>query len=197
MPSPAREPVPRPDVKVAGVQDRDDAVRSAPSNRDKATRPMTSSARSGASRPNRIPKYHRSVLAARLPLLASLLVVVACSAAPAGSPQGSLSQASQQPSRLPDSGPSASTGPMDLPASIVDPVVGEIARLAGVPVDQVIVISAESMIFPDGGLGCPVPGMNYIQVQVEGFKLVAEAGGAKYDFRGTGPDSFRRCTKKS
>jgi hypothetical protein len=31
-------------------------------------------------------------------------------------------------------------------------------------------------------------------VLVEGFRIVAKAGGTTYDYRGTGPDSFRRCT---
>ena len=53
------------------------------------------------------------------------------------------------------------------------------------------------MTFPDGGLGCPVPGMSYTQVQTEGFKVVVEAGNTSYDFRGTGPGTFRLCEKSA
>ena len=102
---------------------------------------------------------------------------------------------SVQPTRIPDPASPGPSGSFDLPASIIDPVVAEAARLSGVPVDQVTVVSAETVTFPDGGLGCPVPGMSYTQVQVEGFKLVVDAGGAQYDFRGTSPDKFRLCEK--
>lgn len=138
--------------------------------------------------------YHRPMFVIRISILAALaLVVGACSAASSGSSRPSLAPSSEQPSQLPGASGSAAPGPINLPASIVGPVITEIARIAGVPVDQVIVRSAQSVTFPDGGLGCPVPGMVYTQVLVDGFKLVAEAGGKTYDFRGTGPDSFRLC----
>ncbi len=70
---------------------------------------------------------------------------------------------------------------------------GWFARLAGVPVEQVVVVSAEAVTFPDGSLGCPQPGMVYTQALVDGYKIVAEAGGKTYDFRGTG-STFRLCT---
>jgi len=135
----------------------------------------------------------------RIALLATIWIACGCSSS--GS-QGSLTPWSVQPSAVPTVGPSsgpatgpiASPGNVNLPAPIVDAVVADIARIAGVPVDQVTVISGESVTFPDGGLGCPEPGKVYIQILVEGFKIVAEAGGTRYDYRGTGPDSFRRCT---
>lgn len=138
--------------------------------------------------------YHRPMLVVRISMVAALaLIVGACSSASSGSDRPSLVPSSEQPSQLPGPSGSAAPGPINLPASIVGPVLAEIARVAGVPVDQVIVRSAQSVTFPDGGLGCPVPGMVYTQVLVDGFKLVAEAGGKTYDYRGTGPDSFRPC----
>jgi hypothetical protein len=75
---------------------------------------------------------------------------------------------------------------------VIDPVVADVAQRAGVPVDQVTVISAEEKTFPDGSLGCPVPGMAYTQAIVDGYRIVAEAGGTTYDYRGTG-STFRLC----
>ena len=127
---------------------------------------------------------------ASLTVLAAVWVVGACTGASTSGSNGS----SQRPPFVPPSvEPAASaSGPIDLPASILDPVVAEVARLAGVPLDQVTVISAEAVTFPDGSLGCPVSGMFYTQALVDGYKVVAEAGGATYDFRGTG-STFRRC----
>jgi hypothetical protein len=79
-----------------------------------------------------------------------------------------------------------------LPSSLIDPVVAEAARLVGVPPEQVTVVYAMPQTFPDGGLGCPEPGMLYTQVTVDGYRIVVEVGGNQLDYRGTG-DSFRRC----
>jgi hypothetical protein len=129
------------------------------------------------------------MLALRIAAVTAIWLVAGCSQA--GGSDRSLRPASDQPSEVPAEGAGAS-GTIQLPASIIDPVVAEIARDAGVPIDQVHVISAEAVTFPDGGLGCPVPGMAYPQVQVDGFKVVAEADGTTYDYRGSG-GTFRRC----
>ena len=70
----------------------------------------------------------------------------------------------------------------------------EVAGLAGVAIDGVTLVSAEAVTFPDGSLGCPEPGMAYSQVVTDGYKIVLTAGGKTYDYRGTGPGTFRRCT---
>ena len=64
------------------------------------------------------------------------------------------------------------------------------------PVDQVTVQSAEPVTFPDGSLGCPVPGMAYTQHVVDGYKIVALAAGTTYDYRGTAPGKFRLCSPR-
>ena len=129
------------------------------------------------------------MLVVRITLLAAIWVVSGCSAAASSDGPGSLTPSSVQPS------PSAAepSDSIDLPASIIDPVVAEVARLAGVPTAQVTVVSAEEVTFSDGSLGCPAPGMVYTQALVDGYKIVAEAGGKTYDFRGAG-STFRQCT---
>lgn len=109
-----------------------------------------------------------------------------------GRSSGGLSLGSPQVSRTTATAPAQ--GAIDLPSSIVDPVVDEIARVAGVATSDVVVLSGEAVTFPNGGLGCPEPGMAYTQVQVDGYKIVAVASGTTYDYRGTGVGTFRRCT---
>jgi hypothetical protein len=38
------------------------------------------------------------------------------------------------------------------------------------------VISEEAVIWPDGSLGCPKPGMLYTQALVAGYRIVLQAG---------------------
>ena len=92
------------------------------------------------------------------------------------------------------SGATGSAGRIGVPAATIAPVVVDAAGRAGVTPDQVKVVSAESMTFPDGGLGCPEPGMAYTQMVVDGFKIVVEANGTTFDYRGTA-NGFRLCSK--
>ncbi|MEA2619317.1 MAG: hypothetical protein QOC97_90 [Chloroflexota bacterium] len=117
----------------------------------------------------------------RIAILAAVWIVGACSAVGGPSESPVASAAASQ-----------SAGAIDLPISVIDPVVAEIARIAGVGVDQVIILSAVSVTFPDSSLGCPLPGMAYSQIVTDGYRIVATAAGATYDYRGTGT-SFRRC----
>ena len=95
----------------------------------------------------------------------------------------------------PSPGSSGSPAPIvDIPPSVLDPVVADAANRAGVTPDQVVVVSAQSVTFGDGSLGCPQPGMAYTQMVVDGYKIVAEANGMTYDYRGTG-NNFKLCTQ--
>jgi len=143
----------------------------------------------------------------RISSFAVILLVAGCSASSGGGASAG------RPSAAPQSlGPSASVvgvvpsqtatasratgsaGPIGLPASKIAPVVVDAAGRAGVTPDQVKVVSAEAMTFPDGSLGCPEPGMAYTQMVVDGFKIVAQAKGVTYDYRGTA-NGFRLCSK--
>jgi hypothetical protein len=127
----------------------------------------------------------------RIAILATLWVAAGCSS---GSGSGaSLRVSGNQPSQIPGMTPSGGPGAIDLPAAIVDPVVAEIARVASVPLAAVVIETAAAVTFPDGSLGCPLPGMSYTQVQVDGYRIVAVAAGTTYDYRGSGPGNFRRC----
>jgi len=146
-------------------------------------------------------RYHRAMRAPLIGLLAAAFVFAGCtsaasSASPSSSasPTRSFSLASQQPVASPGSSPSGSAV-IDLPAAFIAAVKVEIADDAGVSVNEVTIISAEALTFPDGSLGCPVPGLNYIQVQIDGFKVVGSAAGATFDYRGTSPSDITRCEK--
>jgi hypothetical protein len=127
----------------------------------------------------------------RITILATFWVIAGCSS---GSGSGaSLRASSDQPSQIPGTPTGGSPGADTLPSSIVDPVVAEIARVASVPIDAVAVQTAEAVTYPDGSLGCPLPGMSYTQVLVDGYRITAIAAGTTYDYRGSGPGTFRRC----
>lgn len=74
----------------------------------------------------------------------------------------------------------------------------DLASRLGVDAAQIGIAVAESIVWPDAGLGCPQPGMAYAQVQVEGFRIVLEHDGASHAYHGGGnrPQPFL-CEKPS
>ena len=83
-----------------------------------------------------------------------------------------------------------------LPALILDPILADAATRAGVAPANVTVVSSEAVTWPDGGLGCPLPGVEYPQVPVDGYRVVVEAAGQRLDYRGRGAGDFRLCESK-
>ena len=80
-----------------------------------------------------------------------------------------------------------------VPPAILEAILKDVDGLAGVSRDQVAIERAESVVWSDGSLGCPEPGMAYTQALVNGYWVVVEAAGKKYDFRVGSGGSFRLC----
>ena len=128
----------------------------------------------------------------------ALVTAVACTPGPGASsaPTHSASHpadATVAPA-TPDPGP-ATTSP-EYPAAIVDPIVADAAQRAGVDESAVSIVSYEEVTWPDGSLGCPQPGMGYIQVLIDGYKLIVRAGEVEYDYRGSGVGEFELCPSR-
>ena len=62
----------------------------------------------------------------------------------------------------------------------------DLARRLAIPIDQVELVEAQSVTWPDKGLGCPQPGMEYLQVQVEGLLIRLRARGRLYEYHSGG-----------
>lgn len=54
---------------------------------------------------------------------------------------------------------------------IVTEAKNDLAQRLAIDVGQIELLEATSIIWPDGSLGCPQPGMLYTQVQVDGVRL--------------------------
>jgi hypothetical protein len=80
-----------------------------------------------------------------------------------------------------------------VPQEILDSILNESAGLAKVRREQLVIVRAESVVWNDGSLGCPEPGMMYTQALVNGYWVVIDAAGQKYDFRVGSRGNFRLC----
>jgi hypothetical protein len=62
----------------------------------------------------------------------------------------------------------------------------DLAKRLGIPVEQIELITMESVTWPDGSLGCPEPGVEYIQVQREGTLIRLRADKHIYQYHSGG-----------
>jgi hypothetical protein len=90
--------------------------------------------------------------------------------------------------------PPPASSPGSFPGTAMDPssplVTDAVADLAGqldLSPDDVTVVAAREVTWPDGSLGCPEPGMMYTQALVDGTLVVLEADGQRYEYHGGTP----------
>jgi hypothetical protein len=81
----------------------------------------------------------------------------------------------------------------EVPQAILESILKEAAAQAKVDRDQLVIARTQSVVWSDGSLGCPEPGMMYTQMLVNGYWIVVEAAGKQYDFRVGSGGSFRLC----
>ena len=108
-----------------------------------------------------------------------------------GSPNKSMTTPSEIPAPTPT--PQMSRVESQVPKAILRPILNEAAKLANVPPQQLVIVRAEAVVWNDGSLGCPEPGMGYTQALVNGYWVVINAAGRTYDFRAGRDGNFRLC----
>ncbi len=62
----------------------------------------------------------------------------------------------------------------------------DLAGRLSIGVDQIDLIEAEAVVWPDSSLGCPRPGMMYTQVQHDGLLIRLRVGKRIYDYHSGG-----------
>jgi len=82
---------------------------------------------------------------------------------------------------------------INVPLGVLSAILTEAERLSGTSADDMSVTRAEPVVWSDGSLGCPEPGMFYTQVLVNGYWVVVQAGDETYDFRVDGSGNFKLC----
>ena len=68
----------------------------------------------------------------------------------------------------------------------VDQAIEDLADHLGTEPSSITVTSAEAVVWPDGSLGCPEPGMVYTQAQVDGLLIRLSADGIEYRYHSGG-----------
>lgn len=68
--------------------------------------------------------------------------------------------------------------------NLVNQAKDDLAKKTGLAASEIILKDAQSMTWPDTSLGCPKPGFMYAQVLTPGYRILLQAGGKTYDYRG-------------
>ena len=79
------------------------------------------------------------------------------------------------------------------------PKIGSTATSLHLPLiftepDAVTVASVQSVTWNDSSLGCPQPGMMYLQVLTPGYLVILEASGNTYEYHLSEQGNFVSCT---
>src|SRR5262245_59674573 len=87
------------------------------------------------------------------------LNLAVCMRSGLGSPNESMTTPSGTP--VSTSTPRPSGAESQIPEAILGPILKEAAKLADVSRQQLQIVRAEAVVWNDGSLGCPEPGMEY------------------------------------
>ena len=85
--------------------------------------------------------------------------------------------------------------PVQLASSILAPAIADLAARTGAEKSDIIVRRAMPVVWNDGAVGCPEPGLNYTQALVLGYWAVLEYGGRYYSYHAAGQRRFRLCER--
>jgi hypothetical protein len=96
----------------------------------------------------------------------------------------------QMPVPLPPSEPVATAS---VPREVRRAVVADAARRFNVAENLVVVASAEQLTWNDGSLGCPLPGMNYTQALVPGYRIVAKSAAGAFIYHTDSTGNLATC----
>jgi len=80
-----------------------------------------------------------------------------------------------------------------VPDALMQEIRADLAGRTGASADRIGVQRAELVVFNDGSLGCPEPGQAYTQALVDGYWIVLEHAGERFDYRATRRGFFKLC----
>jgi hypothetical protein len=81
--------------------------------------------------------------------------------------------------------------------SLVDSAREDLAQRLSIRVEQIEVVEAKSVVWPDASVGCPQPGMRYRQVPQDGALIRLRAEGRMYAYHNGGTRGLFLCEQPS
>ena len=83
----------------------------------------------------------------------------------------------------------------EVPLDLLDAIIADLAESLDISDEEITVVQARDIVWNDGSLGCPQPGMMYIQVLTPGFQVVLHTDGQFYDYHTDQEKRFILCSE--
>jgi hypothetical protein len=78
---------------------------------------------------------------------------------------------------------------------LVEQAKEDLAARLGIQTSEIELLKYEEVVWPDSSLGCPQPGMEYLQVPMDGVLIRLSAGGQVYNYHSGGSRGVFLCEK--
>ena len=85
----------------------------------------------------------------------------------------------------------------EVPAATIDILKADLARQRSASAADVKLVSAQSVVWPNGALGCAKPGQMYTQALVPGYRVEFELNGRRYAYHAAERGYFTLCENTS
>ncbi len=85
------------------------------------------------------------------------------------------------PEQVPPEVPVTVTG--EVPDRMLSQVRADLTIRINAQPEELEIIGAEAVVWPDGSLGCPIPDQTYTQAPVPGYRIVLRHMDKQYDYR--------------
>ena len=76
---------------------------------------------------------------------------------------------------------------------LVEQARADLARRSSIPLERISLVEAAAVVWPNSAMGCPQPGMAYLQVPTDGSRIILEADGRRYDYHYGGRRGLFPC----
>lgn len=78
--------------------------------------------------------------------------------------------------------PNSLTPSASNPENLIEKARGDLAQRLAISTDQIQLVEATEVEWSDSSLGCPQPGMSYLEVITPGYRILLEANETQYEY---------------
>ncbi len=83
----------------------------------------------------------------------------------------------------------------EVPEDLLQSILDDLEERKGIGREEITIQRAEAVVWRDGSLGCPQPGMMYLQVLTPGYLVVLEVGDDMYNYHAAQSGQFVLCER--
>lgn len=83
--------------------------------------------------------------------------------------------------------------PGEVPEDLLTKILADLQEREGIDREEIFIERAEAVVWRDGSIGCPQPGMMYLQVLTPGYFVVLRVGDDLYNYHATQSGRFILC----